>query len=50
MLIMYHVRQIFSQNETNLPENLPDYQKIWLFPDRQDERNQTNNWLTRLIE
>lgn len=47
---MYHIRQKFSENNIKLPENLPDYQKIWLFTDRQDERDQTNNWLTHLIE
>ncbi|WGL98874.1 type I-F CRISPR-associated protein Csy1 [Arsenophonus sp. aPb] len=50
ILIMYHIRQKFSENNIKLPENLPDYQKIWLFPNRQDERNQTNDWLTYLIE
>lgn len=50
ILMMYHIRQEFSQNDTKLPKNLPDYQKIWLFPDRQDERDQTNDWLTHLIE
>lgn len=47
---MYHIRQKFSENDIKLPENLPSYQKIWLFPDRQDERDQTNDWLTHLIE
>lgn len=50
ILIMYHIRQKFSENDIKLPENLPTYQKIWLFPDRQDERDQTNDWLTHLIE
>nr|WP_276324674.1 type I-F CRISPR-associated protein Csy1 [Arsenophonus nasoniae] len=50
ILIMYHIRQKFSENDIKLPENLPSYQKIWLFPDRQDERDQTNDWLTHLIE
>lgn len=50
ILIMWQIRQQFAKNEIPLPKTLPTYQKIWLFPDRQDERNQTNDWLTQLIK
>ncbi|WGO83052.1 type I-F CRISPR-associated protein Csy1 [Arsenophonus apicola] len=50
ILIMWQIRQQLASNEIPLPKNLPTYQKIWLFPDRQDERDQTNDWLTHLIE
>ncbi|MDR5610469.1 type I-F CRISPR-associated protein Csy1 [Arsenophonus sp.] len=50
ILLMSQIRQQFAKNEIPLPKTLPTYQKIWLFPDRQDERNQTNDWLTQLIK
>jgi CRISPR-associated protein Csy1 len=47
---MWQVRLAFEAHEYLRPESLPAYQKIWLFPEREDERTQTTEWQQRLVD
>lgn len=46
---MWQVRISFDEYSGQLPESLPAYQKIWLFPEKQNEREETNEWLDTLV-
>ncbi len=46
---MWQVRVSFDEYQGDLPESLPAYQKIWLFPEKQNEREETNEWLDTLV-
>lgn len=49
ILKMWQVRKMFSEQEHSRPESIPDYQKTWLFPERAQQRLDTQDWLNELI-
>lgn len=49
ILKMWQVRKTFAQQSYSRPEKLIAYQKQWLFPEYEDERNVDVPWLDTLI-
>ncbi|WP_286146233.1 type I-F CRISPR-associated protein Csy1, partial [Shigella sp. FC1967] len=49
IFMMWKVRDEFSKNNEVRPQELPEYQKIWLFPENKKIRNEENAWLLKLI-
>lgn len=49
IMVMWEIRRAFEQKESVLPNSLPEYQRTWLFPDKQDERDNSEEWLQKLI-
>ncbi len=49
IMMMWEIRRAFEQKESVLPNSLPEYQRTWLFPDEQDERDNSDEWLQKLI-
>lgn len=50
ILKMWQVRKAFDEQPSTRPDTLPEYQKLWLFPEREEEREQSQQWLETLIE
>lgn len=50
ILKMWQVRKAFVEQEHSRPEGLPGYQKIWLFPEHEQERADNQAWLAELIQ
>lgn len=50
ILKMWQVRKAFVEQEHSRPESLPAYQKIWLFPEHEQEREDNQAWLAELIQ
>jgi CRISPR-associated protein Csy1 len=48
ILKMWQVRKAFDQ-QTSRSSSLPAYQKVWLFPERKQERFDDDRWLVKLI-
>lgn len=46
---MWQVRSLFQQQNYNPPHYLPSHQAIWLLPDREQEREETDEWLDKLV-
>jgi len=49
ILKMWQVRKTFAEQSYSRPEKLLAYQKQWLFPEYQDERDLDSVWLDTLI-
>lgn len=49
ILKMWQVRNAFTEQPHARPEKLIGYQKQWLFPEYQDERNMNAPWLDTLV-
>lgn len=49
ILKMWQVRNAFTEQPHARPEKLIGYQKQWLFPEYQDERNMDAPWLDTLV-
>jgi len=46
---MWQVRLAFTESSHTRPEGLLGHQKIWLFPEHEEEREQNDDWLKLLI-
>ena len=49
ILKMWQARQGFAEQTYSRPEALPAYQKRWLFPEHDQERRETEDWLDELV-
>lgn len=49
IFMMWKVRAEFSKNNEVRPQELLEYQKIWLFPENKKTRNEENEWLLKII-
>lgn len=49
IVMMWKVRRALEQENITLPNKISNYQKTWLFPDNQEQRDNTDDWLEILI-
>lgn len=49
ILKMWQARQGFAEQPHSRPEALPAYQKRWLFPEHDQERRESEDWLDELV-
>jgi len=49
ILKMWQVRQSFIEQPYSRPEALPAYQKLWLFPEHEVQRGDSDVWLDEVI-
>ncbi len=49
VLKMWQVRQSFMEQAYSRPEALPAYQKLWLFPEHEVQRSESDVWLSEVI-
>ena len=49
ILKMWQARQGFAEQPHARPEALPAYQKIWLFPENEQDRSETHDWLDEVV-
>ena len=50
ILRMWQVRQSFVEQPYTRPEDLPAYQKIWLFPEHEPDRQGNCEWTEELMQ
>lgn len=49
VLKMWQVRQSFMEQAYSRPEALPAYQKLWLFPEHEVQRGESDVWLGEVV-
>ena len=49
ILKMWQARQGFTEQSHTRPEALPAYQKLWLFPENEQDRRDTHDWLDEVV-
>lgn len=49
ILKMWQARQGFAEQSHTRPEALPAYQKLWLFPENEQDRSETHDWLDEVV-